>query len=264
MEFIPSEDMDAFSCVGRVLWPSHEIAKRSLEETLSIVSLLQLSPEMALERATQALLERAKRESKSVQIGAHLELLNHPFYRLFLEERVILVALHIGHWSYARLSRILNLSIEQVEGMAWTARLKLAPIGKYPHAPYPVGEKCPAYHADRPWAQRYLDDEILTGRERIFLHGHLPECTACGNHLSDFRELYYEVGQETARLAMDPQWTKELRTLVRAQSRMKWMSEWGFFETLAFFVRRHADIQWILIGLGLIVAKGIWEWIRNG
>lgn len=248
---IPNEEIRTFSGFGKVLWMDEDSAGRSLVETLSIVSLLQLTPERAVERASQALLERARRDTKENQVGKKSQALNHPFYRLSAEERLTLVGLHVGRWSYERLSRVLKLSAERVEELAWGARLELAPEGFYPHGPSPKSPDCPAYLPARPWAQRFLDEEMASGRELHSLRVHLMGCVSCSGYLARCRELYFQVGQQVSHFSSDPDAVENLESLIHQNTYLKFPSERSFRESLELFSERR-DVQiFILLGIGL-------------
>ena len=189
-----TEDFQILSQVGQALWFQQERWKRATVETLTAVSMLDLLPESALERTTQALLEKANREGPEANAGA----LDHPFYRLIPEERLTLAALHVAHWSYGRLSRVLSLDEKQVTALAWNARLRLSSFssGKrplfYPAGAKVAGARCPEYDATSPWTQKFLDDE-MPARERIFLQNHMMACQSCRKALATARDLYFRV-----------------------------------------------------------------------
>ena len=251
--WLSSEDIKTFTGIGKVLWLDPVSSRRSTIETLSVISLIRKTPEHSLERAAQALLDRARRESKLAGSAVHLEALNQVFFRLTHEERLILVALHQGRWSYDRLSRILNQPRAQVEELAWKARVKLAKEGSYPHGPHPRGDKCPEYDAQRPWAQRFLDGEISLSRERLHLQQHLVECSACSSFLIKCRELYFNVEKEVVALSNDPERVASLEELIKKNPKPGVFRERSFWETLVTFFIKNRDVQWVsLILLGMI------------
>ena len=249
--WLSSDDIKTFSGIGKVLWFDPVSSRRSTVETLSVISLIQKTPECSLERAAQALLERARRESKFSQGGSPLEALNQVFFRLTHEERLTLVALHQGRWSYDRLSRILNLPRTQVEELAWGARVKLAKEGRYPHGPHPRGDKCPAYETQRPWSQRFLDGEVSLGRERLQLQQHLVECPACSSFLIRCRELYFHVEKEVYAQSTDPERVTSLEDLIKRNPMPGVFNERTFSETLVTFLlsKMFSGFECILFGI---------------
>lgn len=163
-------------------------------ETLSAVSLVEPAPDRQVERAGGALLNRALREGVRATVSG----IQNAFFRLSAEERVILAALYRGHWSYARIARVLEITPEQVAERAWAARLHLVyrPGMTTPllHATGTGAARhdCPEFHAGRPWTQKFLDSEIQ-GRELHFLQAHIAGCDSCRASLNRARQIHWEV-----------------------------------------------------------------------
>jgi len=160
-------------------------------DTLSSVGLLKLDDDQTLERVSKALIERAERNPP------RLLALQHPFFRLAPIERFLLTALHIEHWSYARISRILGVEARMIAPWAWAIRMKLCfqeskELVDYPRGPTSLGPACPNYDISEPWTQRLLDDESGK-RERMFLQGHLMACAPCRKSLEISRKLIFKV-----------------------------------------------------------------------
>lgn len=209
-----TEDLRALSHLGHALWVEPGRLERAALETLTAVSLLDLPSEKLVERASSALLERASRDGAAVNATA----LGTPFFRLLPEERLILAALHLGHWSYARISRILDRSEETVARAAWSARVRLATSkGSIPIPGGSNGPQCPEFDPQMPWTQRFLDEEI-TPRERLFLQNHLMACAMCRKSLALSRDLYYSVDAMLPRVvspAEEEAWVKRLALVLR-------------------------------------------------
>jgi hypothetical protein len=191
---VGTEDLRTFAGVGHALWDEPARSRQAVVEALAAATLRGLPPEDALVRAAQALLTRAT--------ASRPGRLNHPFFRLTAEDRLLLVALHDGSWSYARLARILQVDPEKLEEAAWGARLRL--MGGSPAGPARLGPSCPAYDARRPWTQRFLDDEIASGRERLFLQNHLMACDPCRAALGRCRDGYYAVERQVTEALRAP------------------------------------------------------------
>jgi len=188
---VDKDHIKSLTRISRSLWADLDRSFAMSEDSLTSVSLLRLSEERTLERASKVMIERAE------QNPPRLLALQHPFYRLSAVERFLLAALHIEKWSYARISRILGIETSHIETLAWAARLKfcfqeLQADVEYPRAPTQLGPVCPEYNISAPWTQRLLDDE-LGKRERLFLHNHLMGCERCRLSLTLTRKLFYKV-----------------------------------------------------------------------
>ena len=262
---VSTEDIKAFSKIGRALWSDPEHSDHSTLETLTAVTLLELTAERAIEKAASVLLDQAKRQKASVSAFLNSNILATRFFRLPHEERLILAALHGGQWSYARLARILGCDAFQIEQMAWSARLQLVVSVPYPTGPHPIGPRCPDYDSTRPWTQRFLDDEIASSRDRIFLQNHLFACLACRDALSRSRKVFFHVEQEVLKILEDQAGhsrevdvVEALNSVVRQNWINKHPSERSFIESLAIFVKR-PDIQWLLLGAGTLM---VWKLLR--
>src|SRR4051812_14873522 len=110
LEGTKETDWKTFAAVTAALWPDRRDAERQALETVAAVSLLALTPDRTLERATSALLQRAGHQPA---FSAET-----PYFRLAPEERLILIALYSGRWSYPRLAKILGESEEWIQEIA--------------------------------------------------------------------------------------------------------------------------------------------------
>jgi hypothetical protein len=186
-----TDDIQSLTRIGRSLWGDLQISMNISEDTLSHVSLLNLTDERAIERASKVMLERAERTPPS------LLKLNHPFFRLSPIERFLLTALQIEKWDYIRIGRTLGIDHSLVENLAWATRLKysfqlLNLEIDYPHGPASLGPVCPEYNPTSPWSQRMLDDQ-LPRRERLFLQNHVMGCDRCRKILHQTKNLFYKI-----------------------------------------------------------------------
>lgn len=262
---IHKEDLRALVEVGKALWMDSRESRAATLETLSAVSLMDLTPERTLERAAQALLERVTSRGNAVNTRANLRAgmgMGHAFYRMEPEERLLLAALHLGRWSYARLARILEQEAAQVEAQAWRARLKL--LSQVPGVTYPAGASgqgphCPQYDSNRPWTQRFLDEEIPSGRERVFFQNHLMACTSCRDALGRCREAYFAIERVIPREEKDAPIVESLSMISRQGHGLKHPTDRTFAETLAIFTRR-SDIRLVLALFGLFI---VWRVLRG-
>ncbi len=189
------DDLKLISDLGKALYANPEVARSRSVETVAAVSTLErLSDEQAFEKVSFLLLKQAEKEAtKSAASGV-----TQPFYRLSVLERGVLAFLHSGKISYQRLAKILSIDSFLVEKLAWSARMKLASSPEVRmSAPHPVGSskikhQCPEYHAERPWTQRLLDDEMKPN-ELLMIQNHTVACDSCRRALSSAREFYYAV-----------------------------------------------------------------------
>jgi hypothetical protein len=127
----------------------------------------------------------------------------------------------------------------------------------YPAGSTILGPNCPEYDAHRPWTQRFLDDEIPPGRERIFFQNHLMACASCRDALSRCREAYYAIEKELPRVSPaesgDASVLRLLQSISRQARGLARPIERTFLETLEVFIQRR-DVQVALVFLGLLMA----------
>jgi hypothetical protein len=262
---IQKEDLRVLAEMGHALWVDPRESQIATVETLSAVSLLDLSPERALERAAAALLERVTHRGVAANTLANLEAgqgMGQGFFRLMPEERFLLVALHLGRWSYARLGRVFGEESQKIEELAWSARLQLATaerVANYPSGASLHGPHCPEYDFKRPWTQRFLDEEVATGRERVFLQNHLMACDSCRQALTRCREFYYALEARLPRLSANDgidRMIRDLEAVTLRGRKVKTPVELSFGETLAIFLRR-TDVQLVLSAFVVLMALKI-------
>jgi hypothetical protein len=177
--------------IGHSLWGDFDKALLINEDTLSGLSLLQLDSQQTLERASKILIERAEKNPPRALS------LQHPFYRLAPIERFLITSLHVEHWSYSRIARVLGIEPSLISTWAWSIRMKFcfqeAPQGlDYPRGPSHLGATCPEYNSSSPWTQRLLDDE-MNNKERSFLQMHLMGCENCRRSLELTRKLIFKI-----------------------------------------------------------------------
>lgn len=267
-------DLPALARLGQALWAG---SGRSLSLTVETISAIALREDADFERAARALLTRAEREL--VVGGDRLEAV--PFFRLSAPERFLLVALHsspLGRWSYARAQRVFGSGEgdggrRALETHLWNARMRLAElsVGTGAMKNYPVGgggrsSHCPDYDPRRPWAQRFLDDEI-TGTERAFLQNHLMACDGCRRALHAAKDIYYTVDREIARaeqptarcsLRTDEAVVPALEQVLRESRILRNPSTVGFLPSLIRFVRRD-DMRFAAVAFVLFVLWAVFH-----
>ena len=189
-------DIDSIRSISRIsrsLWGEYGKALLMSSDTLTSVGLLKLDDQETLERTTKALVERAENNPP------RLLSLQHPFFRLAPIERFLLTALHLEHWSYSRIARVLGVEARLIAPWAWATRMKLcfqetSHSGdlEYPKGPTSLGPACPEFDISEPWTQRLLDDECGK-RERVFLQSHLMVCATCRKSLDATRKMVFRV-----------------------------------------------------------------------
>lgn len=235
---IDREDLQTFSKIGKALWVDPEYSEKFTSETLAAVTLLDLTSDRALEKASSALLDCAKRRGGASNAWVNSHFLSQSFFRLSPEERFVLVGLHSGRWSYARLSRILGMSSEEVQELSWQARLQMSSVGAYPAGPGATSFNCPEYNPRHPWTQRFLDEEFSSKREVFFLQNHLLVCSSCERTLARCRDIYFKVDKEISQITEDSDFMRSLERIASQSSLQKYPSERSFKESLAIFIRR--------------------------
>jgi hypothetical protein len=266
---IQTDDLRTFSGMGKALWVDAERCEQSTVETLSAVTLLNLTPDRAIEKACVGLLEGARRAGSGAEIVGTSDhsLLSEPFYRLSVEEKMLLVALHVGRWSYARISRILKMESAQLQECLWRSRLQLgsalSPPSPYPAAPSSPGPDCPAYDSQAPWTQRFFDQEILSGSEQFVLKQHLLKCNSCSQALRRCRELYFrvdvEIKQRVGVLRERPDLLKTLEKVIRLSPLHVARTERPWQESLSMFLaRRETQISLVILA-AIFIARTIFH-----
>lgn len=191
------DDLSSIFQMGIALWPDTDFSCYSVVNTVSAVSLLSLNSERALDRSVVALLKTAlDKPKKSFEQRAGSK--NFSFYHLSIEERAVLSALCLADWSYQRIVHVFQevfkgYTQERVQEVAWKARTKL---GFFPVLTHLKGAHCPDYDVDKPWCQRFLDDELISTSERLYLQNHMMVCLSCRKILSSCRDLYFKIEKE--------------------------------------------------------------------
>ncbi len=235
---------------GRALWADPSRSGEMAVETLSAIALLNLTQERALEKASSALLDRAVRQGMATNTVDALENGKFgAFFRLQPEERFVLAALHLGRWSYERVARVIQAKTEVVQVLAWRARSQIA----IAEGLTPIGAKfasanCPEYDLDRPWTQKFLDEEIGNGREAVFLRNHLMACESCRRSLARCRDIYFRVEAMLPRVAEDDGILRVLERVSVEGKKLRTGEGYTFMDSLvAFLSQRGVQILLALV-----------------
>jgi hypothetical protein len=178
------QDLNLVTDLGYALWQDPYQAQVAVRDTVSAASLVETQTDAVVERTVRALLDQAEKRGSFARPGAQL------FQSLFAEERFLLLALHSGRWSYARIARVLEETPESVQTMAWNARVHLASHRGYPAGSRAATPSCPEYNPQTPWTQKFLDEE-MKGQEKLFLQSHLLSCSSCREALMRAKEIFF-------------------------------------------------------------------------
>jgi len=253
------EDLKTLAEIGIAIWGDPEFSHKTTLETIAAVSLLELNSEKTIERAATALLERAAHEGRLTNTRRNMSRISSPFYRLEFASRFILSALHLGRWSYARVARVLDETPERVQELAWEARVQIISyaahsgnsVRSYPSGNGSSGPNCPEYVSSRPWTQRFLDEEINSGSDRLFLQNHLMACDSCRETLNRCREMYFAVEALIPHSENLDVVAHDLAQTCKASSRVKNGTR-SFMASLKTFFKRPDIAALVLISLGLL------------
>lgn len=240
-------DLKTYAFIGRGLWPDPMRSSTLSVETLSAVFLLDLTEERAIEKASAALLERAQRQgSLATTMGALETRQFNAFFKLDPEERFILMALHLGRWSYARVGRVMKQSEDYIERLAWKARIRLvASVGMNSIGGKLATSNCPEYDKDRPWTQRFLDEEIRAGRELLFLQNHLMACNSCQQTMTRTRNIYFKVESLLPQLEEEQRLLGLLGSVSQMGLRTRTQIKPTFKSSMLVFLNKK-DVQFVL------------------
>ena len=264
MEFKPggdfsvnAEDLRSLMVVGRALWANPLDLRNASIDAITAVSFLNLTPDHAVEKAARTLLDRGLRGERATDAFAPGV---SVFYRLMPEQRLLLMALHFGRWSYARLGRVLKLSSDQIEELAWSSRIALvsASGATYPSGAPVAVSHCPVYHSRHPWTQRFLDEELVSGRERLYLQNHMMVCDSCRKALERCRDFYYAIEAELpseSENQVDQDILVELEKVMRSARGWRQPSTRTFIESLGLFFQRKD----ILCAAGFLLGLVFWK-----
>lgn len=271
------EDFRFLTEMSQALYSDKSVARARALEIMALLSVPQLSHrasslpaalskdlnrpfvegENELVKAVKMLLYRAEKEGLSAVSSG----LNHPFFRLTVYERAILMMLHSKRCSYKKCSQLIGLTSEEIEKVGWHARLKLSSQievrGETPHPPGAQKEKnaCPEYFEDRPWTQRLLDDE-LKAVELTKIQNHLLVCVACSRSLQMTRKFYYAIEKWIPQSIVDSDQARDLKELRRIQIESGLIpKDITVTEGLKIFLSRAEVIVSLALLLGLLIFR---------
>lgn len=256
-----NEDLQLISTLGQALYANPAQAQsRSIETVAAIMTLPEVSENQIFDRALELMLHQAERDGLRSQISG----IGDPFFRLGPRERFVLFLLHSGRASYKRLSRILAISSDDVQTIAWSARCQIASSPDLrAQAPHPFGSlitkhSCPEFDSTKPWTQKLLDDEMGT-QQLAFIQNHLAVCSGCQRALTSTREFYYAV--EKAIPLETVKWdTQEANDSLRKTLRQNQIDAGNFppdlsvREAVRIFLSRPESVLWAAIFAGLLFA----------
>ncbi len=254
-----TEDLQLISTLGQALYADPSQAQsRSLETVAAVSTLAEVSDEQFLERALGLMLHQAERDG----LRANRSGVSNPFFRLSPKERFVLFLLHSGRASYKRLSRLMGISVEDIQTLAWIGRTQIASSPEVRlHAPHPTGSShlkhsCPEYDSSRPWTQRLLDDE-MNAQDLAFIQNHTSICSDCNRSLRAAREFYYGVEKLIPMTPLKESAEKLGEQIKRALRKNQLESgslprDLTVFEALSLFFKQRENIIWAGIAVTLI------------
>lgn len=265
-----TEDLRLISTLGQALYANPAQAQtRSLETVAAISTLSETSEDQFLERALGLMLHQAERDGLKANVSG----VASPFFRLSPKERFVLFLLHSGRASYARLSRLLGVSVQEVQTLAWIARTQIAASPEFrlqtaqavtpPPPPTKLQtqlrQSCPEYDATKPWTQKILDDEMASA-ELTFIQNHTAICTDCNRALRVARDFYYSIERlvptvpRTTEDGVDlgAEFEKALR-----KGRIKsgdLPADLSFIEAFGVFISHKENLFWLAALLAMLFA----------
>jgi len=247
-----TSDTHVLSRWGRSIWSNVKDWERSTLDVVTALSLVHLPEERSMERAAKLLLDRARQADLSQEFNHGAPQWVNPFFRLPVDQRFILSGLHQVGWSYLRLSRVLGVSVEEIEKLAWSARIQLNVSTPFPSTKVQTSPQCPEFESSRPWTQRFLDDQMSSRRDLIFLQTHLFGCDSCRSALERSRVIYYEAEKQIPSGQEGDSLVPILDHLVSlSPNRQRQLGE-EFLVSLKSFLGR-VEIQRALIWVALLI-----------
>ena len=253
MDIIRQDELKVLASLGTAIWADSALSEQNVVDTVSAACLCGLGQEQTLEKACRGLLEKARGQSVFTAWIQNPSLFNRIFYRLSPGERFVLTAVHLGHWSYDRLGRILDRSRDEVQEVLWQARMAMDEGGLYPAGPTALGTDCPEYNPRVPWTQRFLDHEESGGGYRFFLTQHLLACSSCAGLMARCRALYFRVDQEMVKNRGEPEFGNTLKHVLEQSPLHRYSSELTLGESLEIFFRK-PDVRFVfIVFLGLVL-----------
>ncbi len=248
-----NEDLQLISTLGQALYANPAQAEsRSIETVAAISTLASVSEDQFLDRALGLMLHQAERDG----LRSNAEAIASPFFRLSPKERFVLFLLHSGRLSYRKLAAVLSTTPEEIQSVAWTARMHVAASPELRRqAPHPSGsshlkQSCPEFDRTRPWTQKLLDDE-MGSKELSFVQNHTAICADCRRALAMTRELYYAV-EKTIPLRDSPERAALLNTTLQRAMRERRLksgelpNDLSLFEAVVLFFSKRENALWFL------------------
>ncbi len=188
------KDFEQLHVIGRALLGRGPEARRLFTDAILPASLVSGDRVELSNVAFHGILGAARKLSP-----VDLEIQN-SFFRLSVPERLTLVGLHNGKWTYRKTAAALGLRDADVGPLSFSARTKLVPVALGPRG---MGPECPDFLAMDPWTARFLDHEVLPS-SRVFLESHLAKCENCRDLLNRTRELFSQVQDILDRALSEP------------------------------------------------------------
>jgi hypothetical protein len=179
------------------------------------------------------------------------------------------------------LARLLSVTIEQIQEILWKARYEIGArqsnaTGFTPPLTQSTkfssvkaaslenleDHRCPEYHPLRPWAQKYLDHDEASGRERFFLQNHLLACPSCQICYQQCRAIFYNAQKATHQAVGSANYTASLKKLMLRSIAQIHPTRLSIRESLSVFLTR-AEGSWMAFGLVGWFGFLVFKWVRN-
>ncbi len=238
-------DLKTLSHIGLALWGDAHESERVCLEILTRVALLDLSPSAAIEHTLKCLYKEYFNNREGCPNMSEIRL-EQPFFRMTPEERLVLVALHVGRWSYASVGRVLEKNKSAIPEIAWRARVSLS-RGMHPTGSPRKSIQCPEYILDAPWTQKFLDEE-MEHSEKMFIQNHLRVCRECFEALKRCRVCYYSIGNSLPKVQNEKILLEFLSVEYQRVQRLCNPLKQTFFSSLGSFAKE-SKTSWMLVML---------------
>jgi hypothetical protein len=218
--------VERFSRLSRALWVHPHEGQAQTLETVCAVRSVESRLDEVLRRSLKVLYHQALDQSYSSIAVRELysnEILS-AFYQLSIHQRFVLMALHGLNLSYRELMDCSGLSPDELESIAWSARVQLSGLNRVPPAAMRSSPYCLEYNPKRPWTQMLMDDEFKPAMEKVSLQKHVLSCSDCARVLHAGQEIYYSADTKMIQLEellSAEEWSVSLREILKENPHQK-------------------------------------------
>ncbi len=172
--------------------PPNGAAETYSDRAKASVAWLDLTEDRKVERAARFLIEQLD----GIPVDPQSKVA-HPFFRLSVKERFLLVALHQLQWPYDRIARTIGLPDAMIASLAWSIRIRfvfeeMSASLPFPSAPLRPAPACPTYDPSAPWMQGLLDPNPKTQHHKA-IQTHIGDCPTCRSLMEQARHIWERV-----------------------------------------------------------------------